>query len=116
VPSFHPDPADPESLKEFIMALPPFPVWGTMTEAALREELCRAGFTVTRCRCLDTHPVLHVRMKPSAGEPQPVAAVRRLLRRVARGLGWTIPRGGLNCVVRHRGSVEAEIVLEQPTV
>ena len=87
------------------------PSWGGPMEFELSQALAAKGFSNAKCHCLETHRVAIIRMVCAAG--QPVAAVRRLLLRVARELGCTIPRGGLNCMV-HRERVEAEVVLDCP--
>ena len=80
-------------------------------EFELSRALEAKTFSTVRCTCLETHGVAVIRMRCAEG--QSAAAVRRLLLRVDRDLGCTIPHGGLNCAVR-RNRVKAKIVLDYP--
>jgi len=61
---------------------------------------------------MTTHPVAEIRMTCDTGEPPPMREMRRLLRKVVRGIGSEIMPSGLNCLVR-QNRVEAELVLTE---
>jgi hypothetical protein len=106
-------PATQPEVRDWILSNTFPPVWGGPMEFELSQALAVKGFSTVTCNCLETHRVAVIRMACAAG--QSVAAVRRLLLRVASELGCTIPRGGLNCMVRCQ-RVEAEVVLTDPAV
>jgi hypothetical protein len=102
-----------DEIRDWILSYQFPPEWGVDMEVELVRLLTAEGFSNIWCQCLETHRVARVRMTCGAGEPRPVAEIRRVLRRVARKLGSPIPKGGLNVEVR-RDRVDTAVVMEQP--
>lgn len=78
-------------------------------EVALREALADAGFEARICRCLETHPVLRLRMR---GPTQlTMRQVTRGIRNVVQHLGHRVARGSLAASWR-AGRFDGAFVME----
>ena len=62
-------------------------------EQELRERLAAAGLTVTRCQCLETHPVVALRLNGPA--ELELRELKRRIRKLAKDLGHRAPPGGM---------------------
>ena len=82
-------------------------------ESELTSRLTALGFHKIWCQCQEVHRIVRMRMSYGAGEMPPAAAIKRLLRRVAKELGCEVSRGGMDVWVQ-RSRAEAAIVMEQP--
>jgi len=83
-------------------------------ESEIKSRLTALGFQKIWCECQEIHRIARLRMSYGLGEMPPAAAIKRLLRRVARELGSSVARGGMNVWVQ-RDRAEAAIVMEQPS-
>src|SRR5438067_2478321 len=81
-------PAD-VSAREFIMQNPAPPAWGPAMQEAIRESLSADGFHVTRCECLQTHPVIAIR--PRGPVELEIQEMRQRIRKLAKDLGHYAP-------------------------
>ncbi len=86
-------PPEDDFVRQFIMSNPSPPPWRPHTEAALRESLTGAGFKVTRSECLETQPVVALRLRGPLEMTE--RDLRRCIRRVVRELGCRAPAGGM---------------------
>jgi hypothetical protein len=89
------------------------PAWGLNMESEIRSRLTALGFLKIWCQCQEIHRIVRMRMSYGAGARPPAAAIKRLLRRMARELGSPVTSGGMNVWVE-RDRIEAAIVMEQP--
>jgi hypothetical protein len=107
----HGCPHTQDEIRDWILTHQFPPEWGVDMEVELVKYLTAEGFSNLRCQCLETHRVARIRMNCGLGEAHPVAEIRRVLRRVARKLGCSIPSRGLKVEIRC-DRVDAAIVLE----
>jgi len=84
--------------KGFIMQNPAPPPWGPLMAKEVRDRLTTAGFGVSRCSCVEEHPVLQLRMRGSA-ELTTQEVVRRI-RTLVRELGHRITSRGMEAYWR----------------
>src|SRR5258706_16074753 len=70
------------------------PSWGQSMETELKSRLTVLGFHQTWCQCQEIHRIVRMRMSYGLGEMPPAAAIKRLLRRIAKELGCGVSHGG----------------------
>lgn len=88
-----PSPPDENLVRHFILEAPLPPKWGPEMERALRDALVCAGFSVRKCRCLEEHRVVAIRLR---GQIEwTIRQVRRRIREVAVDLGYRAPASGM---------------------
>ena len=91
------------------MANPGPPPWGPMMEQELRDRLTADGFHVTRCECLETHPVVALRLRGPVELTD--REVRRRIRRLANDLGHRAPAGGM-AITGRAGKFDGAFVMQ----
>jgi hypothetical protein len=87
-----------------------FASFGPDLEELLRDGLVKVGFKVARCSCLETHPVVHIRLR---GQPElKLGAVKQCIRKLAKALGYRAPSDGMAITVRAGGTFDGAFTLE----
>lgn len=102
-----------EEVREFVLQHDFPPTWGPLLESELKSCLTALGYEKIWCQCQEIHRIVRMRMSYGAGAMPPAAAIKRLLRRVARELGCPVTRRGMNVWVQ-RDRIEAAVVLTEP--
>jgi hypothetical protein len=101
--------ADGDLVRRFIMETPLPPAWGPTMEQALRDALVGAGFSVRRCRCLEEHRVISLRLRGAT--ELTLRQVKRRIREVAQDLGYSAPAGGM-AITGRAGAFDGAFTVE----
>lgn len=96
-------------VRAFITANPSPPRWGPEMEQELRDRLTADGFHVSRCQCLETHPVVAIRLRGPA--ELEIREMRQRIRKLAKDLGHRAPPGGM-AITGRAGKFDGAFVMK----
>lgn len=91
-------PLSQEEVRSYVLQTDLPPPWGPEMARELRDRLTADGFHVSRCSCVEEHPVLQLRMRgPAQLTPKEVT---RSIRALVQNLGHRITSRGLEAYWR----------------
>jgi hypothetical protein len=96
-------------VRQFIMENPAPPPWGPLMAREIRDRLTAVGFHVSRCSCVEEHPVVAITLRGPTDLT--VQQMRRCIRKLAKDLGHCATPGGM-AIVGQAGRFDGAFVME----